>query len=310
LPDTINVNISYLRTDSLDQLSPFSTNFRLQPARKEPPKRNQKDEEEEIPTLKPNIRYSIESIMRRGVNIAFPALLTHVDTSKIQLMRIDARDRNSKINEPFTLTQDTLRIRQYHLQAKWQTATDYELLILPGAFSDIYELSTDTITHTITTGDPDKFSSMKLVVSGIADDEQVILQLLDDKKNSVLREEILNTNAEVLFDYLRPGRYTIRLIRDDNKNGIWDPGIFLERRQPELVEFYTLPDGKEVIEVMENADIVQQIDAAAVFARNRRSEVPETVHDSEQNSLLPKIVHELDSYEEENFPTDNTDEHR
>lgn len=279
LPDTTNVNISYLKTDSLDQLVPFSAKLRLQLAKeKEEEPKNKKDEEKKKQGLKPVIKYDIASIMKSGVNISFPTLLAYADSSKVQLTRKDAKDKTAKINEPFTLTRDTLRIRQYHLQAKWQTGTDYELLILPGAFGDIYGLPTDSVKQAITTGDPDKFSSMKLAVSGIVNGEQVILQLLDEKKKSVLREKILVADSEVQLDYLKPGKYTIRLIRDNNKNGIWDSGIYLERRQSELAEFYTLPDGKEVIELLDNADLTQQINAETVFARSRKDELPQIIH--------------------------------
>ena len=283
LPDTTNVHISYLKTDSLDQLSSSSARLRLQVAKKEEPEKKKDGEEEEKQVLKPDIKYDIASIMKNGVNIRFPALLTQVDTSKIQLRRQDEKDKTVYVNEPFTLTKDTLKIREYHLQAKWQTGTGYELLLLPDAFRDVYGLATDTLKHPITTGDPDKFSSMKLEVSGISEGEQVLLQLLDEKKKSVLREEVLTADGNVQLDYLKAGKYTIRLIRDENENGIWDPGIYLERKQSEPAEFYALPDNKEVIELLENADLTQQVNVAAVFSRNRKDELPEIIHTHEHD---------------------------
>ena len=36
-----------------------------------------------------------------------------------------------------------------------------------------------------------------------------------------------------LFD---PGEYELRILYDENQNGVWDPGNFFEHRQPEKVQ--------------------------------------------------------------------------
>jgi len=277
LPDTLSATITYHRTDSLDLLSPYTTPLRLQLKKEEQKddKKKDKDKEEEEPKLVPALSYSVETIMKTGVLLKFPALLTQTDKEKIQLWKKDAKDKDVRTREAFTLAADSIYLRQYRLQAKWQTGTEYELIVLPEAFTDIYGLANDTITKPVVTENPDKYSSIKFVLTGIEPEQQVIVQLLDEKKNRVLREEIITADGTVLLDYLRAGKYTLRLIRDDNKNGIWDPAVYLEHRQPELAEFYTLPDGKEVIELPDNTDITQQVNIAGVFARDRKNELPE-----------------------------------
>jgi hypothetical protein len=42
----------------------------------------------------------------------------------------------------------------------------------------------------------------------------------------------------------QPGDYELRLLYDDNKNGIWDPGDFLKHRQPEKVQLIKTPSRK------------------------------------------------------------------
>ncbi|MDR0294717.1 MAG: Ig-like domain-containing protein [Prevotellaceae bacterium] len=277
LPDTLSAQITYHRTDSLDLLSPLTAPLRLQLKKEDKPDtKKDKDKEPEEPKLVPTINYSGETIMKQGVLFKFPTLLTQNDLSKIQLWEKDIKDKDIQTPEPFTLTADTVYLRQYRLQAKWQTGTSYELLLLPEAFMDIYGLVNDSITKAIITENPDKYSSMKFVMTGV-DSAQIIVQLLSEKKDRILREEIITADGTVEMDYLRAGKYTLRLIRDDNRNGIWDPAIYLEGRQPELAEFYTLPDGKEVIELPDNTDITQQVNIIAVFTRNRKDELPKIV---------------------------------
>jgi hypothetical protein len=292
LPDTLSASITYHRTDSLDLLSPYTTPLKLQLKKEEKKDDKKKDKEEKEPKLVPDISYSAEIIMKKGVLLKFPTLLAQLNQEKIQLWKKDAKDRNVKTQEPFTLTADSVYLRQYRLQAKWQTGTDYELSLLPDAFIDIYGLANDTIVKPVNTENPDRYSSIKFVITGVEPDQQIIVQLLDEKKAKILREEIITINKAVLMDYLRAGKYTLRLIRDDNKNSIWDPAIYLEHRQPESVEFYTLSDGKEVITLSDNTDITQNVNAVAVFARNRKNEIPsidETPLEEEKQTIKKTV---------------------
>jgi hypothetical protein len=298
VPDTLSAEITYIRTDSLDVLSPFSTKLKFQKPKKEEEekeeKKNDKDkegEEEKKETLTPSISYAGENIMEKGLTFDFASLPTTVDHTLIQLWRVDDVDKQQK-KETFTWTADSIKMRKFTLQAKWQVSSQYELVVLPGAFADIYGLANDSITKKITTEDPDKYSSMSVNLTGIDSAQQVIVQLLDEKKVKVLREKIVAGNKKLQFDYLKAGTYTLRFIDDRNKNGIWDPGNYLEKRQFEPVEFYALPDGGEVITLLENTEINQNIDAKQVFARDRKKEIPATIdeephdhdHDHEQTA--------------------------
>jgi hypothetical protein len=281
VPDTVQAEITYLRTDSLDILSPFSTKLKFQKPKKEEEETNTKKdkdkkegEEEKKETLTPSITYAAENIIEKGLTFGFNTLPTTIDPQLIQLWHIDDVDKQQRKQEPFTWTVDTIKIRQFYLRAKWQLSSQYELLALPGAFTDVYGLANDTISKKITTDDPDKYSSIRVNLTGIDSAQQVIVQLLDEKKTKVLRETIVIENKKLPFDYLKAGTYTLRLIDDRDKNGIWDPGNYKEKKQFEPVEFYALPEGGEKITLLENTEINQDIDVKRVFARDRRKEIP------------------------------------
>ncbi|MDR3180816.1 MAG: Ig-like domain-containing protein [Prevotellaceae bacterium] len=282
VPDTLQAEITYIRTDSLDMLSPFTTKLKFQKSKKEEEQeqeaknkkdKDKKDEEEKKETLTPSISYAAENIMKNGVTFGFNSLPTTVDPTLIRLWYVDDVDKQQK-EETFTWVSDSIKIRQFYLHAKWKVGSQYELLALPGAFADVYGLTNDSISKKITTDDPDKYSSIRVNLTGIDNAQQIIVQLLDEKKTRVLREAIVIENKKLQFDYLKAGTYTLRLIEDKNKNGIWDPGNYLEKRQYEPVEFYALPGGSEIITLLENTEINQDIDAKQVFARDRRKEIP------------------------------------
>ena len=48
--------------------------------------------------------------------------------------------------------------------------------------------------------------------------------------------KVKNGNAD--FYLLSPGKYGARLVNDTNNNGIWDTGLYEEKRQPEEVFYY------------------------------------------------------------------------
>jgi hypothetical protein len=300
LPDTLQAEIIYMRTDSLDMLSPFDTKLKFQKPKVEEATKSKKGkdgEEEKKETLTPSITYAAENIMKNGLTFGFASLPTAVDSKLIQLWRIDDVDKQQK-EEAFTWVADSVKLRQFRLHAKWQLSTQYELLVLPGAFTDVYGLLNDTISKKVTTGDPDKYSSIRINLAGIDSAQQIIVQLLDEKKAKALREEIVTGNRELQFDYLKAGKYTLRFIDDRNKNGIWDPGNYLEKRQFEPVEFYALPEGGEIITLLENTEINQDIDVKQVFARDRRNEVPAWSDDSSphDHDHEPDEHHELDEH--------------
>ena len=43
------------------------------------------------------------------------------------------------------------------------------------------------------------------------------------------------------MEYLPPGEYQIRIIKDSNGNGRWDTGNYLKKIQPEEVQYLIAP---------------------------------------------------------------------
>jgi hypothetical protein len=92
-----------------------------------------------------------------------------------------------------------------------------------------------------------------------------IVDLLNEKRNQVLRSYIVDKDANLTFPYLKAGKYSIRITEDINRNGIVDTGILLEHKQPEKVRFYKLEDGTFLIDIPEMTEIEQNIDIIEMF---------------------------------------------
>lgn len=90
------------------------------------------------------------------------------------------------------------------------------------------------------------------VISGTiqSENEQVIVQLLDPRSLNILRT---STSKIFKFEYLTPGRYMVRVIKDLNQNGKWDIGNLLNWQSPEPAKLYYDSFNKTtIIEVKKN----------------------------------------------------------
>jgi hypothetical protein len=63
----------------------------------------------------------------------------------------------------------------------------------------------------------------------------------------VMFEKTIDKNGSVLFDYLMPEKYRLKVIYDKNSNGKWDTGSYQDKVQPERVLYYN-----EVVKVRSN----------------------------------------------------------
>lgn len=69
-------------------------------------------------------------------------------------------------------------------------------------------------------------------------DERPLLVQLLDKSDEVVKEVYLTDTNAYSFTQLEATQYRLRAIVDHNKNGRWDPGNIVDRRQPEPVYYF------------------------------------------------------------------------
>lgn len=108
----------------------------------------------------------------------------------------------------------------------------YHMIILPGAFRDMFGFTNDTVRTDFKTQELRYYGTFKLhlhIAKG-----KYLLQLLDEK-DGVVREQKINDGEEVYFEYLNPAKYRMRLICDTDGNGKWSTGNYLRHIQPEHV---------------------------------------------------------------------------
>ena len=112
----------------------------------------------------------------------------------------------------------------------------YSVRLLPGAIIDFYEQTNDTLEYTIRTKAGSDYGTLDLTLENVPD-HPLIVELLNEKFEPV-KVEVLNEETNLLFPYINPGKYYVRITYDSNRNGKWDSGEFLSRTKPEEVVYY------------------------------------------------------------------------
>jgi uncharacterized protein (DUF2141 family) len=119
---------------------------------------------------------------------------------------------------------------------KKQEEQIYTLKLLPGALTDFFEKTNDTLQFNVNTRLVSEYGTLSLTLVNV-DRYPIIVQLVNSKY-TIVAEEYVSENKTVYFDELSPEKYFLRIIYDDNQNGSWDTGSFLNRMEPEKIIYY------------------------------------------------------------------------
>ena len=129
----------------------------------------------------------------------------------------------------------------------------YALKLFPGAITDFLGNTNDTLVLNTKTLAEAEYGKLLLKL-GQTEGESLIVQLVQGEDRII--EEVVLTDGKTTVDFesIKPGDYSVRIIFDDNKNGVRDTGNYLKNIQPEKIFYYPKP-----LTVRANWDVKQDI---------------------------------------------------
>lgn len=130
---------------------------------------------------------------------------------------------------------DSLK-RRLLIHYKWEENSSYQFVIPKGALKDWTGQTNDSLVFKFATKPLQDYGNLVFNFTG-SKPGQYILQLLDPKEK-VVKETTMNTSGSWKLNYLNPGQYKIKVIRDKNSNSHWDSGNYRFKIQPEQVTYY------------------------------------------------------------------------
>lgn len=265
-PDTLYLNVKYMKTDTTGFLSDFTETVKLTKPRKTgnaAKKSSGRDVRKEDTLCVFTVDAKPENIEQYGFRFEFKYPLVEEAFDSIVFKSVNPRQQEK--NESFTIEKDSLNLRCYTLRPnlKYMQGYEYKMHVPHRKFSDINGFWNDSLDVKVSLPNDDKLSQLKLNMSGVKN--KYIVDLLNEKRDNVLRSFIIDSDSELVFPYLKAGKYSVRITEDLNRNGIVDTGILLEHKQPEKVMFYKLEDGSFVLDIPEMSEIEQDLNLEEMF---------------------------------------------
>lgn len=251
--DTLEIQMDYLATDTLDRLVPQTDTLFLankltraerekleakaaeekEKERKKKEKKGEKIEPEPTKFLTLNVDAPSAFDLDRNVYLSFDGPVASIDTAAIH-MEIKKDSLWEEI--PFLFVSDSVLPRKYEILAEWEPEKEYQLSIDSMAFKGVYGLHTNKVKQTMKVKKLDEYGTILLNITGA--DSTAVVELLDGS-GKVLRQQRITPQNTADFYYLNPGtKFYIRLFNDRNGNGVWDTGKYSEHLQPEEVYYF------------------------------------------------------------------------
>lgn len=251
--DTLEIQMDYLATDTLDRLVPQTDTLFLankltraerekleakaaeekEKERKKKEKKGEKIEPEPTKFLTLNVDAPSAFDLDRNVYLSFDEPVASIDTAAIH-MEIKKDSLWEEI--PFLFVSDSVLPRKYEILAEWEPEKEYQLSIDSMAFKGVYGLHTNKVKQTMKVKKLNEYGTILLNITGA--DSTAVVELLDGS-GKVLRQQRITPQNAADFYYLNPGtKFYIRLFNDRNGNGVWDTGKYSEHLQPEEVYYF------------------------------------------------------------------------
>ena len=263
IPDTVNLFVNYLKTDSTGVLSGFTEEIKLG---NQNPRRAARRTREEInhndTICKFSFRADPRTVETDGFVLEFdyPIISAQFDSVKYVI----TNPRNQEEEGTFTYSRDSSNLRRYLLKPEGPMYNGYEysMKIPEGAFRDINNFLSDSAYVKVTLPGDEALSSLQLKMENVH--HKYIVDMMDERRTSVLRSFIIKEDTFLNFPYLDAGKYYIRITEDINDNSYVDTGSLLEHRMPERVKYFKINDNA-LLDIPASAVISQTVDLEQMF---------------------------------------------
>lgn len=185
-----------------------------------------------IPLQLQNLRYNFN---QTSISFDLPQLTKEFITDTLESIQ------NSILTD--TINVDSIELHVYN-QIKNYPRNKFELEVSEGSFISVEKDTSENITAIYSFGNNENFGTIMIKVN--SDLTDYIVQLM--KAKDVYKELTNCTSCQ--FNQVAPGDYWVRVLIDENKDGVWSIGNILNSIEPEPVFFF--PDKTSIRANWEN----------------------------------------------------------
>lgn len=175
-----------------------------------------------------NITNKVDRI--RHITLTSTSPLADVDKSKILIYEDSVSRRN------FQLQRDSIEQNLYHIRYNWRPKRDYELVIEENAMRTAFDDTNLELKTRFTLDESDNYGNINFTVNGLDSTMHYIVELIDETKEKVFNRRPLHaSNPKITYNNYPGGKYSLRIIYDENNNGRWDPADVYAKKQAENI---------------------------------------------------------------------------
>lgn len=159
--------------------------------------------------------------------LEFAKKLTTFDSTRIILA-----DTNYNPVSNYSVVLDSTRTKM-SITHSWPLETTFKLLLPKDALADVDRNTlprNDTITFT--TKRAEDYGQVLIRLNNLDLSRNPVLQIV---QNNTIVQSVPMSGREWRNNLFKPGEYELRILFDTNKNGVWDPGNYRLKKQPEIV---------------------------------------------------------------------------
>ena len=252
--DSMLIALTYLRTDTLDNLTWTTDTLKFNYLRRDKEKKEKKKKKDEEADSIPEITFidfkcdsPAQQELNKGLEFSCSEPILRFDEGGLHL-----EVQRDSIWTPMTLPplqNDTIYSPlKFKVAIPWEEGTKYRFTADSASIHGIYGKFNKPIKHEFQTKSLEDYATITFVIPQEAGN--FVVELLNGSDQPI--RQIPVTDGVAVFDYITPGKYYARGFIDANGNGIWDTGNVSQKIQPEEVYYYP-----KKIELKKNWEVEQ-----------------------------------------------------
>ena len=264
--DTLQVQVSYPKSDSLNILRPQTDTvqvvMRRRPAEK---KKKKKDEPEPIDFLGMQVNASGSMNLFDTISVTFSEPVLDINED---MFFLDQKVDTVWNAVDFEFFPDTTNSLNFFIKRPWKYGEEYRIEVDSAAITSLYGKWNNFFTSEFKIKKEDEYGHFYLNIVGV--DTTAFVELLSSGDAPVRKAKV--KDGGVLFMDLKPDKYYARIIIDTNDNGVWDTGNYAEKRQPEKVYY-----SPKMYEIMQNWQVEETWNVTSTpLAKQKPLEITKT----------------------------------
>lgn len=167
--------------------------------------------------MEPKFNVSTKVDRVRHLRITSNTPIANIEKAKIELLEDSVSRRN------FQLQRDSVVQDLYHLRFNWRAKRQYDITFQEDAITGYFGEKNEEKKLSFTLDENEAYGDIHINFTGLDTAQQYLVDIISENKETTFERRILPANHMASYVKFPVGKYSIRVIWDQNRNGTWDP---------------------------------------------------------------------------------------